>query len=216
MYNINELVGTGGAACWVFSRLFFSIYYSVKDNAFKNASNTWKTQVKAQQAYDNARDYFYEKEISSECEFSTAWSEIHKIASDGNYKVWAGHVLTHSSKQTDNNDGLEMISCEGNDGTLKQGEISGLQKLSWHKNSFLILAGCNTGLGGNRGWNPALSFASSQGVKTLGQAGYAYFSTDWNKHTETTSSSSNMCLWAFKRGKNGAFGNGSRMPGIVY
>ena len=214
MYQVSELSHKGGSACYVFNRLFFSIYYRSKDNAFKNAANTWKSDVQSQQAFVSGQDYFYEKEIQSECDFTTAWDEVLTIANNGSYRVWAGQLFTHSSKQGDGNDGLEFISCGGNDGTFKQNEIIALPKLPWHERGFLILAGCNSGL--NRsGWSPAQVFAKSQSVTTLGQTGYAYFSTTWNKYVEKTTQTS-ICLWAFRRGKNGALGSGDRMTGNVF
>lgn len=220
MYQISELTGyrpTPRSACWVKPRLFFSLYYKVPDNAFKNAATTWKDVVKHQENFSTQEgDFFFEREIQSETDFKTAWDELNSKAVAGNFQVWVGHLLTHASKQTNSNDGLEFQSDVGNDGTLKQEEISKLMKLPWSEYGYLILAGCNTGLTGARGWSPAQTFALHQGVPTLGQAGYGYFSTDWNSYDEISSGDTRICLWAFRRGKNGAFGGGERIPATVY
>ncbi|MFO1372817.1 MAG: hypothetical protein U1F42_10650 [Candidatus Competibacteraceae bacterium] len=220
MYQVSELAGyrpTPPTVCWAKPRLFFSIYYKVPDNAFKNAANTWKDIVMHQENFlAKESDFFFEREIQSETDFKTAWDELSSKAISGNFQVWAGHLLTHASKQADSNDGLEFQSDVGNDGTLKQSEISKLLKLPWSQYGYLVLAGCNTGLTGTRGWAPAQTFALYQGVPTLGQAGYGYFSTNWSSYKEISSSDTRICLWAFRRGKNGALGNGERISGIIY
>lgn len=90
-------------------------------------------------------------EIASEGDFKRAWSEIYRLSVNQKLLVWCGHVLTHASKQTDQNDGLEMKSDVGNDGTLQQFEIGRLEMLPWSPHGYLLLAGCNTGLSNDRG-----------------------------------------------------------------
>jgi hypothetical protein len=125
-------------------------------------------------------------------------------------------VLSHASKQTDSNDGLEFVKDDTDDGTLKQGEISALDKLPWSTHGYLLLCGCNTGLAGARGWTPAQAFAARQGVPTLGQNGYAYFSKDWSSYTEKSAGDTKISLWAYQRGKNGMLGSGCRLLGRVF
>lgn len=216
MYQITELGrGIYGGACYVVPRLFFSIYYKTGDDAFKHASDNWMKIVKTQEGFNNGDDHFYSREIYTENDFMVAWKEINDKATAGGYQVWAGHVLSHASKQTDSNDGLEFHKV-GNEGTLKQDEILGLKKLAWSDSGYLILAGCNTGLAGQRGWTPAEAFSRSQGVPTIGQTGYAYFSENWCSYDEKESADRNICLWAYKRGKNDSLGGGGRMLGKVY
>ena len=194
-------------------RPFFAIYYKTKDDAFKAASNTWANVARHTESFETSRDMLLQIEIASESDFKTAWTEVSRVALKQKLMVWCGHILTHASKQTDQNDGLEMKSDLGNDGTLRQFEICHLEKLPWAKEGYLLLDGCNTGLVGGRGWAPANDFALTQRVLTIGQAGYAYFSSSWNTYSEKSDNSSEVCLWAFRRGKNDAFGNGERVLG---
>ena len=220
MYQISELTNnrpTLKSVCWAKPRLFFSFYYKVADNAFRNAATTWVKDVKQQENFSAQEgDFFFEQEIRSETDFKTAWNQLYSKAMEGGFQVWAGHLLTHASKQTNDNDGLEFQPGMDDDGTLKQVEISNLKKLPWSEYGYLLLTGCNTGLIGTRGWAPAKTFALNQGVLTLGQAGYGYFSTNWSSYNEIGPSDTNICLWAYRRGKNGAFGSGVRIPGIMY
>lgn len=213
MYVITEL----SRACYAPTggRLFFSIYYQTQDDAFKLAAQNWRLKVTADESFRPAADHFYEKEVITEREFVNAWNEIKNTAQKKSLSVWAGHLLTHSSKQDNSRGGLEFRR-QGDEHTLRQDEISALTKLPWDKNGFLILAGCNTGNSGQRGWCPAQSFAIRQGVTTLGQVGYAYFSKNWRTYEEKNPQDANICLWAFERGKNATFGSGARMPGRVF
>lgn len=198
-------------------RLFFALYYKTDDDAFKRAAATWKKEVQSWEGYFSGPDAFYEKEIVSEADFKHAWQEIADKAKKESRVAWMGNCFTHASKQTDGNDGLEFLSGNGEDGTLKRAEISSLPKLPWDKASgCLILSSCNSGLLGRRAWTPAETFAKSQGVVTLGQTGYAYFSTEWNKYDKSTPESNPLYLWAYQRGQNSTFGNGCRMFGKVY
>ena len=96
-------------------------------------------------------------------------------------------------------------------------EIESLAPLNWHPTQgYLILSGCNSGLGGARGWSPAEFFARSQKVRTTGQTGYAYFSTSRDSYDEIDDSSTTVYLWAFKRKRNGFTGDGGRMEGVTF
>ena len=199
-------------------RLFFILYYKVADGAFKKAAQTWRDEVKRRYGF-TAKDEFFEREVRSEESFKSAWNDLYAAAVRGGYEVLAGNILTHASKDTGGDDGLEFALSDAEDGTLKHSEIVALKKLPWAKNGFLILCGCNTGLSKQRKWIPAHSFALAQGVPTVGQAGYAYFSTEWQEYKETSPSDTRMCLWAYERKKNATafiFGSGRRMAGIVF
>jgi hypothetical protein len=111
---------------------------------------------------------------------------------------------------------LEFRPSPADDGTLSRTEISGLKVLPWHDDGALVLTGCNTGVVGKRGWCPASVFAARQKVRTLGQLGYAYFSKSWSSYETIGSFDKRICLWAFKRRRNGMLGDGARMAGRVY
>ncbi|MFO1359392.1 hypothetical protein [Plasticicumulans sp.] len=218
MYNILELTArlpAPPAASAARQRLFFSIYYRVADHAFKRAAATWKAAIGKQFAFDPINDIYLEQEVVTETQFKAAWDTIAVYALDHNCEVWAGHLLTHASKDT-NDDGLEFKKDDGDDGTLKRHEIMALPILPWSKYGALILGGCNTGLSGKRGWTPAQVFAQQQRIITLGQTGYAYFSNAWNDYSESSPSDTSICLWAYARGKNGKLGNGNRLPGSIF
>jgi hypothetical protein len=217
MYEITEVgsmtpfsAGTG--------RVFFAIYYvnarSVPDAAFERAARTWRNNVRVQEGFRSDRDVFIEAAVTSEPDFKRAWSTIAMQAEANGMPVWAGNVLSHSSKGS-STDGLEFASV-GGDGTITQSDVGSLAVLPWDPNGYLILSGCNTGLKGKRSWSPAKEFAVKQRVRTLGQAGYAYFSKVWSSYSETSPSDMRISLWAYSRGRNAALGGGGRMPGILY
>lgn len=222
MSYLQELIkirGCSPQACFLDSRIFFAIYYKTQDDAFKLAAKNWLKAVKRQESFVAGHDVVIEKEISSEADFKKVWMQINTHSNLKNGKVWVGNIFSHASKQDDSNDGLEFARGAQNDGTLKQSEILSLQKLPWADNAYLILTGCNTGLIDQRGWCPAKSFALKQGVITIGQTGYAYFSNQWKTYSEKSPADKNIYLWAYARGKNGAYGllsSGNRMPGKVF
>lgn len=200
-------------------RLFFALYYKTDDDAFKKAAQTWRDEIKKRYNFSVAIDEFFEKQVTSEKSFKAAWDELYALAAGGHFEVLAGNLLTHASIGDNRNDGLEFSRSDNEDGTLKHSEIVALKKLPWAKNGFLILSGCNTGLAKGRSWIPAHSFALVQGVPTVGQSGYAYFSKDWMTYQETSASDHRMCLWAYDRRKNTPtlfFGSDRRMAGIVF
>ena len=214
MFTLPELSGHRKQppnVCFPFGRLFFSIYYKEPDDAFRYAAETWRDAVKTQEGFSGGVDHFMEREVRTEGEFKAAWQEVNQTAVDGDYQVWVGHLLTHASKQDDNQDGLEF-----DPGTLTEGEIKALAKLPWSEYGYLVLSSCNSGLIGQRSWTPAGAFATGQGVPTVGQAGYGYFSTQWASYKEKSASDRKISLWAYKRGRNSMLGDGSRMLGIVF
>lgn len=221
MYEISELSTARPAqpACWTFRRLFFSIYYCTPDNAFRRAAATWRRAVQTQEAFAPGTDLFIEREVVYETDFTNAWNEICCIACRYCCQVWVGHVLTHSSKDHDGRDGLEFRSSGDAQQyhTLTRSEIAGLSRLPWSgDHGYLILAGCNTGFEGARGWCPARAFHSTQGIPVLGQQGYAYFSREWGSYAESAPADTSIALWAYRRGKNGTLGNGVRIRAKVF
>jgi len=210
MYVIDEL----SRACYPRSsgRLFFSIFYKTQDDAFRVAAQTWRLSVISQEEFSPAVDGFLEKEVRTEGEFVNAWNSIRTMAQRRRLAVWAGHLLTHASKPDDSSGGLEFRP-HGDGRTLERHEITALVKLPWDNRGFLVLAGCNTGNIGRRGWCPAQSFAEAQGVPTLGQTGYGYFSRKWLSYQD---SDTGICLWAFHRGKNGALGSKAGMAARIF
>lgn len=219
MYAYPELIGKRPQMC-VDSpspRLFFSIYYREDDHAFRRAAQTWKRVVKRQESFRSGTDLFYEKQVNYEAGFKTAWQEVASLAAASSAVVWVGQLFTHASKGS-SDDGLEFRqSPDSTDTTLNRRDISALTRLPWDPEmGYLILSGCNTGLTGTRGWNPAAVFASSQQVLTIGQSGYGYFSKRWDTYRETSATDTGICLWAYRRRRNSFFGNGSRMPGVVF
>ena len=203
-------------------RMYFCIYYKISDNAFKHAAFTWENYIKQQEKFNPKQDLFLNLEVISETHFKSAWTQICMRAKAENRVVCAGNLLTHASKQQSGTDGLEFkrIRNEREDGTLNKAEIIGLPKLPWDKNSYLILSGCNTGIKGSRGWCPAEIFATYQNVNTLGQSGYAYFSSFWNEYKVRKANASQTYLWAYHHGKNaelaGFSSTGKRIKAILY
>jgi len=203
------------------TRLYFAIYYAVPDNAFKRAAETWAAEVRARDpaARTPGRVEVMLESVSTEADFKAAWQRIADRSHNGSTIAIEGHLLTHASKGS-SEDGLEFRRGGGDDGTLTKEDIEDLPAVNWDSGEGrLTLAGCNTGLAEDRGWTPAEIFAKSQGVPTEGQTGYAYFSdssSDYDEIDEDGTTSTTIYLWAFERGKNGAFGDGGRMPGRTF
>ncbi|MBI4905195.1 MAG: carboxypeptidase regulatory-like domain-containing protein [Acidobacteria bacterium] len=193
--------------------LYFAIYYTAADNAFKRAADTWKAEI--QPKMDKGNDTVQMIEVKSEGEFKTAWETLLKEGNKSGWKVAEGRIFSHASKG-DKQDGLEFMGGGGEDGTVSQKEMISLAKLNWSATGRLVLHGCNTGLSGGRGWTPAGAFAKTQGVPTTGQTGYAYFSRQWTTYDEIDATCTGIYLWAYSRGKNGALGSGARMEGAVF
>ncbi len=192
--------------------VYFSIYYRTSDDAFKRASETWFRSLSAP-LYHSDIDRFIAREVSTEADFVAAWAEVQTeltkpVAEPARLAALEGRMWTHASK-SGTGDGLEFL---GEDNTLTQAEIAALTKLVWHPSGLLYLHGCNTGLKKNRTWCPAEEMHKAQGIGTIGQTGYAYFSTDPDEYVESSPQSQDLYLWAYRRGKNGLLGGGGAMP----
>lgn len=205
--------------CYAKGRIFFAIYYDPPDDddAFKRAALYWKKRLELHGVASSA-DEFIVRPVNYEREFKLAWRHIHSTAVTKGMAVAGGQIFSHASKQTNGADGLEFndSSDRRNGQTLKAAEIDALEKLPWAKYGFLILSGCNTGLTGRRGWCPARRFARAQGVVTVGQPGYGYFSKKWDEYVETTAKTQEIYLWAYARRRNRFLGGGNRMKGVVF
>ena len=199
-------------------RLFFAIYYRVKDQAFKRAAETWERETRRMFQFRDTVDLFLSIEVGSESEFKTAWRRVSTESKGKFATVVQGQVFSHASKNSHGmQNGLEFTKDGGEDGTVMRAEIEALAPLDWDpKEGQLLLSGCNSGLKGNRQWAPAEIFARSQKVLTVGQSGYAYFSTDPSTYKELGSDSTTAYLWAFKRMRNGWSGGGERMQGVLF
>jgi hypothetical protein len=186
-------------------RLYFSIYYKLPndDGAFVRAAKTWEAEIYAK-GFERGRDLLVSAQIFSETQFSSAWLYVNENAKASGSEVVSGQIFSHASKG-DALDGLEF-AVSGQHGefhTVSRSELASLPRLPWAKEGFLILAGCNTGRVGTRGWCPAAVFASAQGVRTLGQVGYSYFSSTWQTYAEATPRHPATYLWAYHRRRNG-------------
>jgi hypothetical protein len=190
--------------------IFFALYYTVADNAFQYAARTWLDAVKAQRGFKAGTDV----EVMTAFKTEKAWDQIDKKCKTVSATVAAGGVFSHASKQEGGGDGLEFIP-EGDDGTLIKTEVAVMTKLPWSTEAYLLLASCNSGLTGKRGWSLSNQFAKRQGVITLGQAGYAYFSKKWATYTQKSTTDKKIALWAYSRGKNNAVGSGARILATV-
>ncbi len=196
---------------YLLRRIYFTIYYDVADNAFKRAAETWVAENVGPQC---GLEVVLMKPVRTEADFRDSWAAVAQEAQLPGRGVMEGHLFTHASKG-DTEDGLEFTSQQP-DGTLGQSELALLPKLNWETEGKLVLHGCNTGLKGTRGWAPAEELAKGQGVKTVGQSGYSYFSRDSSVYQEIDAASVKVYLWAYRRGKNGALGNGLQMQGIEF
>lgn len=210
LFAILELVvATGPSRAQALQPLQVFIYYDVPDRAFERAART------TARGYEKTTVQVFIK-VKSKKDFLDAWESARKQASDTSTTDSGVWLLTHASKQTDAQDGLEFAGGAG--GTLTKDEIARLPKMPWTKGGGvrLHLCGCNTGLVGERGWCPAQVLAHSQGVAASGQTGYAYFSSDAETYKAITERDTTVFLRAYKRGRNGLTGDGRRMEEKVF
>jgi hypothetical protein len=192
--------------------LYFAIYYWSADDAFKRAAATWSAM--AQSRMNKSQDQMVLVEVRTESAFKAKWDLVYQMGNQPGWKVAQGRLFTHASKGS-RRDGLEFEPGD-DDGTLVEGEIRSLPKLNWSDDGTLVLHGCNTGISMQRGWNPAEVFAQTQGVETVGQAGYAYFSKQQWAHDTISASDRTIYLWAYARGQNDWGWNSPRIPGITF
>jgi len=186
------------------------------DRSFARAAETWRRLVPPSARFNRDMDEILSWVVPSENEFRRVWSLVAEACRVRKAKAFFGAVFSHASKDDSPNGGLEFKPTPGDDGTLSRGEISSLEVLPWHESGALVLTGCNTGALGKRRWCPAAAFAARQKIRTLGQPGYAYFSRRWTQYEAINAADRDLCLWAYRRRRNGMFGDGSRMPGQVF
>lgn len=201
-------------------RVFFALYYTkTPDNsdAFKRAAVTWLSVEKQRGGFRAGHDVEILQGFVTEGGFRAAWRQL--LQGAGDLRVWRGAVFSHASFSIfdGSDDGIEFSAGPNHDGTLKQSELIALPRLPWAGGGFLVLAGCNSGREGFRGWSPAGAMARSQQVPVLGQVGSAYFSKSWGQYQTVSRGDSRICLWAYQRGKNlPIIGSGRRLAGRVY
>ena len=196
--------------------VFFAIYYRVPDNAFGRAAKTWADELNGgNPRFRLGRDVVKLIEADTEAAFKQAWSAVDAEGQLPGREVVEGRLFTHASKG-EGNDGLEFRPGQGDDGTIGNVELMTLNRLKWAKDGLLAMHGCNTGTGGSRGWAPAGSIASAQGIATVGQKGYSYFSANPARYEEINAGSPRVYLWAYRRNRNGVLGGGERIEAVTY
>jgi len=187
------------------------IYYVTDDNAFERAA-----KMEAGVSVSDASHQLLAVETKEE--FISAWQQIKDTAETATATVDSVALFVHASKQDDSGDGLEFAALDGASGTLLRDEMGALVRLPWTdvQSVRLLLFGCNTGLRGGRGWCPAEHLAQTQLVPARGETGYSYFSKQLNTYEAQVASDQSVYLHAYKRGKNDALGDGSKMPTRAY
>jgi hypothetical protein len=208
-HPLPELGFTPGGGAFGTPGAVFAIYYdNVRDRAFERAANTFLSQ--ASRWFPNAVPLKYG--ATSVAELLEAWDRIAGEVNGAASTIHCGALFTHASKggpfPGGGEGGIEMagvdritLTCP-TDITVENAQIGRMTQLPWAPKAFLLLCGCNTGLA-PAGHSPvARSFALRQGVRTIGQMGYAYFSMRWPYYRTITPDVGEICLWAFARGRN--------------
>ncbi|WP_149495350.1 hypothetical protein [Roseiconus lacunae] len=186
------------------------IFYDVEDRAFERAAKTMAHEIKGEAIQEFLK-------VKTKNDFLESWKAIRSQAENNSAVVVAVHVFTHASKQDDQQDGLEFAQTGNSSGTLTRSDIEGLPRLPWaDDNQGVHLYGCNTGLIGEREWAPGSAFTQSQRVTTYALTGFGYFSSNPNRYVEISNADDVVYLYAYKRGRNGLLGDGSRMKEKVF
>lgn len=206
-------------------RLYFALFDNRpkgNDQAFQRAANTWAKSVPG--AHDHGPEIrFRMLGFGVEADFIRAWKRLLDELEEAGPEaaVVEGHIFSHASKG-DEVDGLEFVVHPSE--TLSRQEIERLPRLPWDSEGSLVLHGCNTGLvGEQRGWCPASAFASSQRVRTLGQAGFSFFSAVPDEYQRITRETPAVYLWAYHHshnapgiGNKARIGTGRRIDGVWF
>ena len=187
----------------------FAIYYN--DNAFLRAARTWKSNLKGGECTLIGITYAFElvsafRQLkSSGVPISRGALFVHAsepgfaglAAKGGVHFAISGCTIDDVNKAAQY--GMQDLSYVD---TAYVGIIRKLEKLDWEKDALLELYGCMTGYAAPG--NPSLAevFAKSQGVRTTGQAGKAYFSRNRETYEEISANDSTVYLRAFYRWRN--------------
>lgn len=204
----------------------FAIYYDhVTDRAFERAADSFLRQ--AQRWFPGAVPLRYG--ATSVPDLLRAWDRVAAEVGGAGSRILCGALLTHASKggpyPGGGEGGLEFAPLDRatqtcpTDITVENAQIGRMTQLPWASGAFLVLCGCNTGIGAAGHASVAQSFALRQGVTTIGQGGFAYFSTRWLYHRTAHPHDAEICLWAFARGRNSRLpplASGLRLEGRVF
>lgn len=203
-------------------RVFFAIYHNVTDGAFKRAAETWRDEVSATHRFNASADVFLMFETKTTADFRNSWKSVYDTANGERAVVVEGALFTHASIDSKHYDGLEF-----RDGTFRREDIHSLEPLPWDPHGVLTLTGCNTGNSHrddhqDHAWCPAREFCNRQRITTIGQYGYAYFSTTkmaWSVFDAQTYKAGPLYLWTYHRKRNVKWHEletNNRITGIVF
>jgi len=189
------------------------IYYSnpitVPDSAFEKAGRTM---------LGVAGDIRVSQEIlavTTREDLINVWNGVASQCRVNNALIRYCFLYTHASKEGSDLDGLEFAGSS-NQNTLTRDDILALAVLPFQaQDSELLLAGCNTGVTGTRGWSPAQAFRERQVARdVVGRSGYAYFSKDEFQYVATSPNDTAIYLNAYRRMRNG-MGGGEAMEDVL-
>jgi len=206
-------------------QVVFSIYYDnpkkVKDKAFERAAKTEIRRLKkdTEQQFEMLKQFpeikvpkfhFVVKPVTTKADFVNAWNEVGQFAAQHGSKVVAGSLYMHATKSADSVSGLSFApTSDGEDTYLNRKDILKLAILPWANSDdetgaggMLTVNSCNSGLSGERGWNPAEAFSQRQKIICYGMSGYSFFSTRLQRFSRISDSSSEVYLWAYNRRHN--------------
>ncbi|WP_144186796.1 hypothetical protein [Elioraea rosea] len=228
MYHpLPELGFTPGAGRSGPAQAVFAIYYdNVADRAFERAADTFLRRA----------SFWFPGSVplkygaTSVPELLLAWDRVAEEARGAGANVLCGGLFTHASPGGPYPGGLEGgIELAGidrtnrmcpTDITLASGHIGRMTQLPWSPSSVLMLCGCNTAVAAEAGYQPvAQMFALRQGVRTIGQQGWSSFSARWHSYRRIAPADTEVCLWAYSRGRNAVLpflGSELRVPGVVF
>jgi hypothetical protein len=191
------------------------IYYvndkTVPDHAFERAAKSEASRFES--------DYVEFIPVTTKADFFQAWDGINQQARLNNAEVGFVGVFSHALKEendeTDN--GLEFArDSDGGENTLIRADILKLSVLPWKEGARLHLFSCNSGLTGERDWNPAQAFFQRQGVTTSGERGWSYFSKQRDTYKMTDEKDTQLYLHAYRRMRNDRLGDRIRILPKVY
>ena len=189
-----------------------AIYYSRFDQPeFRRAAETYKNEIERSSTFNSKCDSVIIKGALTADEFRKVWGEVNnETRKEGNqYKIKSLHIFTHS--------GPGRLFLYGT--SLNASTMEALTRLNWAAGGHVICHGCSTGVHDEDGNSVAKSLAAGQGVRSLGQTGFAQFSENLNRRTWFTrvdSDSQNVYLWSYgDGGPTWTFGK-ARTPKIEY
>ena len=193
------------------SRLYFALYYYDDEGSFRRAAETWWAEIQARADFKPEISEVIMQEVVTEAELKDSFVRLQDEAKRRQATYIEGRIFSHASVyvfgvsdwKNETKFGLEFKKSDSEDGTVTNTDIAGLARLPWDPSGLFVLHGCNSGYPQPDGSVAAQVFARTQGVRTIGQRGWAVFSESPTTYQKISPTSPKVYLLPFSKiGRN--------------